>query len=156
VSVAKATAATTGNHDALSFFNQVSDQILGFSVAYNRATRDFKDDILTFGSVHFLASTGISRRGFKTLFVAIFDQGILVGGGFEIDTAATSTVPAVGTAERSEFFVTEVNRAIPTITRLDINFGMIVKHDFPEFLNDFLGSAQVIISQDSRFVETQR
>jgi hypothetical protein len=78
--------------------------------------------------MHLLAYPWLTRIGFKMLAIAIVNQRIQVRRRLKVNAPTTSTVPTIRTSKGGKFFAAEVYRPVATITRLDINLCMIVKH----------------------------
>src|SRR2546429_6429558 len=96
-------------------------------VANNGATRNFQDNISSFGAMHFLPGTCTTWGSLEMLVVAIIDQGIQVGVSLHIDAASSTSIAPIWPTIRSELFTPKMNRAVSTITSLHVGFRMIVK-----------------------------
>src|SRR5579875_1112961 len=125
--VAQAATSAACDHDALAIFHQVGQQFSCLGVAYNSAARNEQHHIFSLRTVHFLTHTCLAITGLKMMAVAIINQRIYIAGGFQVDAATASTIPAIGATKGREFLAAKVRRAVPPIARLHINFGMIVK-----------------------------
>src|SRR5262249_14499990 len=122
----------------LTLVHEVSNQFVCLGIANHGPARNLKYDVFARCPVHLLTCSSLARISLEVLAIAIIDQSIQIGSGLHIDTSSTATISAVRSAQGRKFLAAEVNRTIPSITRFDKNFCMIVKHVpiFPE--NDIL------------------
>src|SRR5437763_1637334 len=61
--------------------------------------------------------------------IAIINQRIQVVRSFEVDTATSAPIPTIRPTKRYKLLTTEVTGTISTITRLHIDFCIVIKHD---------------------------
>src|SRR5215472_13262953 len=94
--------------------------------------------------MHLLTCSSNTGRGLEVLAIAVINQCIQIRGRLYVDTASPTSITAIGTPKRNKLFTAEVNGAITTIARLDVNFCMIVKHNdaFSSFFRLVLSTPQ--------------
>jgi len=74
------------------------------------------------------AFTVAAAIGFKFAVVAVAEQRVVVGIGFEIDAAATAAIAAGGAAAGNVFFPAERDSAVAAVASFYIDFGFINEH----------------------------
>src|SRR5947209_15441623 len=127
--IAQASTTASCYHYTLSIFYKVGNQLIGVSITDNCSTRDTQDDVFAFGAMHFLAHACLTCLSFKVVAIAVINEGIQVGGSFDVDAATSAAIAPVGAAKWSKLLTTEVAGAVAAITRFHINFCMVIKHN---------------------------
>jgi hypothetical protein len=66
--------------------------------------------------------------GFEFAVVAVAQQRVVVGIGFEVDAAAVAAIAAGRSAARNVFFAAERDAAVAAVAGLYEDFGLINEH----------------------------
>src|SRR5207247_8057361 len=85
-------------------------------------------EVFTIAAVPVASLTVAAGLGTEHVIVAKFEKRIFVDVGNEIDVSAIAPIAAAGTALRHELFPSERDAAVPTVTGLDRDFGLIDEH----------------------------
>src|SRR5260370_1181935 len=127
VLIAASAAASVGDQYALAGSGEIGDD-RAVLVKRQRADGNLQDNVLTGmpGAVGTFAVT--AAIGFELAIVAVAEQRIVVGIGFEIDAAAMAAVPAGGATAWHVFFAPEGNAAVAAVAGLHQYFGFINEH----------------------------
>src|SRR5690606_36871450 len=82
---------------------KVEQLFSGLGIEYRRPHRDAQDNIGRTGAILVGAAAVLAVPGAVQARIAKIDQGVDIAVGHGIDTAASSAVPAVGSAFGNEF-----------------------------------------------------
>src|SRR6266403_1773842 len=71
--------------------------------------------------------------GFEFAIVAVAQQRVVVGIGFEVDAAAAAAVSAGGAAAGNVFFTAKRDTAIAAVAGFYVDFGFVNEHQYPAY-----------------------
>ena len=126
--IAYTVATAFGHASGLTYFSEVGYHFIGISIVDYGSDRHGEYEIFTTLACTVTAAAFLTILGFVRTRVTIINEGIQVGASLHINATSPATIPPIRASIRNELFTTKVNRAIPTIASLHVNFCMIVKH----------------------------
>src|ERR1700756_3370822 len=131
VLIAAAAVASVRDQNALARYGKIGDGLVRMLIVCDRANRHQQRHIVAglAGTIRtFAVAAAVS---FEFAVVAVTQQRVVVGIGFEVDAAATTAVPSGRSTTRNIFFAAERDAAIAAVASLYINFGFINEHREP-------------------------
>src|SRR5690554_7690708 len=108
-----------GHQQPLTGLGQVTDDLLGSGIHHSGTHRNAQHHVLALGAGAIGAATVLAPLGVEPAGIAVVDQGVEVGIGFQIDGTAITTITTVRTTLGNELLPAETHATIATITGLD-------------------------------------
>src|SRR5690554_57377 len=119
--IAQTMESALGHQQPLTGLGQVTDDLLGSGIHHSGTHRNAQHHVLALGAGAIGAATVLAPLGVEPAGIAVVDQGVEVGIGFQIDGAAITTITTVRTALGNELLPAETHATIATITGFDGN-----------------------------------
>src|SRR5690606_38374054 len=110
-----------GHQQPLTGLGQVTDDLLGSGIHHSGTHRNAQHHVLALGAGAIGAATVLAPLGVEPAGIAVVDQGVEVGIGFQIVGTAITTITAVRTALGNELYPAESHATIASITGFDGN-----------------------------------
>src|ERR1700740_664071 len=128
VLIASAAISAVCDQNALARFGEVSDDLVRVLVVGDSADRDEQRHVVASLAGAVRAFAVAAAIGFEFAIVAVAQQGVVVGIGFEIDAASSAAIPPGRTAARNVFFAAKRDTAVATVAGFYVDFGFVNEH----------------------------
>ena len=126
--IAAPAASSVDDQDALAGRGEIGERFSGLIVEDQRADRNLQDHFVAGVAGAVGAFAVAAAVGFEFAVVAVAQQSVVVGIGFEIDAAAVASIAAGGAAAGHEFFATKRDAAVAAATGFYVDFGFVDEH----------------------------
>src|SRR5258707_429018 len=126
--IAASSAPTLRDKHALAGRRQVGERFSGLVVENQRADRHLQNHFIAGVPGAIRAFTVAAAVALEFAVVAIAQQGVVVGMGFDEDAAAVAAVSAGRPAARNEFLAPKRNAAVAAIAGLHQYFCFVYEH----------------------------
>src|SRR4051794_38650094 len=126
--VAAPAASAFGNQHALAGSGEISDGFAAVLVKDQSAHGDLQEHVGPgmSGAIRALAVT--AAIGLEFAVIAVAQQSVIVGIGFQENAAAMAAVAARGSAARDVFFAAKGHATVAAVPGFHKNFGFVDKH----------------------------
>src|SRR5262249_9446163 len=151
VLVAATTAAPMRDPHALAGGSEIGHRFAGVIIEDQRANRNRQNHFLAGVPGAIGAFAMAAAVGFELAVVAVAEQGVVVGIGFEIDAAAVTTVATRGSATRHKLLATKRNATVAAVAGLHEYLGFVNKHlkDFSRTLARFAAGRRPAVGSEN-------
>src|SRR5579862_9061721 len=130
MAIAPSAAPAARRQRSLAWSGQIENLHAGIGVENHGADGDFQDQVVAGFAVAIGAFAMAAAIGAEFAIVAVAQQCVVVGIGFEIDVAAIAAVAARWAAAGDVFLATERDAAVAAIAALHRNFGFVNEHGY--------------------------
>jgi len=108
---------------------EIAQRLVTFAVGHDRTARHAEGQVVATGAMAVRALAVLAALRLVMALVVIVEEGGQRGIGFEPDTAAVTTVAAVGATIRDVFFTTEADAARAAVTAFNEDFDLVDEHE---------------------------
>src|SRR5258705_5774596 len=129
--IAAAAVSSVRDQNALSRCGEVGNDLVRVLIVRDGTNRYQQRHIVASLACAVRAFAVTAAIGFEFAVVAVAQQRVVIGIGFEVDAAAPAAIAAGRAAARDVLFAAERDAAVPAVAGFYVDFGFVNEHCEP-------------------------